>query len=295
MNKQFKNSKGRQYFEGWYLKQQNGTETVALIPAFHRNEQGEPSASLQVITDTKTYHINFPAHLFCIDPEKRMIFLGKSAFSKYGCKLDVQSAKYSITGTLRFRSVVAPSYDIMGPFRRVPFMECRHSVFSLYHRVDGQIAINDKQYVFENGSGYMEGDRGVSFPKRYLWTHCSHYGNSIMLSIAEIPLGGVRFIGCTGFLYWDGVEHRIATYCGVKLLHISNDTILLRQGKLSLKIKLLAANSQLLRAPQKGSMSRFIRESASCKVQYTCKIDGKTLFDFVSEQASYENNWRDTL
>lgn len=295
MNKQWGNSKVRQYFEGWYLKQQNEAETVALIPAFHRNAQGEASASLQVITNTETHNINFPANLFCIDPEKRMIFLGKSAFSKYGCKLDVQSPKYNITGTLRFGSVTAPSYDMMGPFRHVPFMECRHSVFSLHHRVDGQISINEKQYVFENGSGYMEGDRGASFPKRYLWTHCSHGSNSIMLSIAEIPLGGVRFIGCIGFVYWNGIEHRIATYCGVKLLHISNDTILLRQGKLFLKIQLLADNSQLLHAPQKGSMSRLIRESASCKVRYTCKIHGETLFDFVSEQASYENNWRDIL
>ena len=28
------------YFEGWYLKQQNGRDTVALIPAIHIDRRG---------------------------------------------------------------------------------------------------------------------------------------------------------------------------------------------------------------------------------------------------------------
>lgn len=279
------------YFEGWYLKQQNESETVALIPAFHADAKGS-SASLQVITNKQAYHLAFPAQEFQMNPDRSVLRLGHSVFSRQGCRLQADSPECSVQGTLHFRSQVQPSYDIMGPFCAVPLLQCRHSVFTLFHRVDGSLRINGALYSFQNASGYWEGDRGVSFPKRYVWTHCSHGGNSIMLSIADIPFLGTSFVGCIGFVYWNGIEHRIATYCGVRLLHISDDFVLLKQGGLVLKIKLLSTNSHLLRAPKNGSMSRHIRESAACRLQYTCKIDGKTLFDFVSEQASFEDNWR---
>lgn len=281
----------RRYFEGWYFKQQNDTETVALIPAFHVDDNGEASASLQVITDTQAYHIPFQAHSLRADPKKLCVRLGDCVFSEQGCKLDVKSEECDLSGTLRFGSLKSLSYDIMGPFSAMPFMECRHSVWSMFHRVDGTLAINGREYLFENSSGYLEGDRGRSFPRRYVWTQCGWDGNSIMLSVADIPFGAVHFTGCIGFILLDGKEYRIATYCGVKLISISDDTVLLRQGKLVLKIELLTSNSQLLRAPQKGNMSRLIHESASCQVRYSCSVNGKTLFDFVSKQASFENNW----
>ena len=43
--------KKKSYFEGWYFKHQGSGRTVAFIPAFHIDEKGERSASLQVITD----------------------------------------------------------------------------------------------------------------------------------------------------------------------------------------------------------------------------------------------------
>lgn len=286
--------KRRRYFEGFYLKQQNDEETVALIPAFHTNDAGVASASLQVITGSENHHLAFEAYSFFADRKRFLVRLENCIFSPYGCKLAVKSAECSLSGTLRFGSLSPPAYDIMGPFSLVPWMECRHSVFSLFHRVDGELTINDKPYVFENSSGYMEGDRGTSFPSRYIWTQCSAQENSIMLSIAEIPFGGFSFVGCVGFVYWQGKEHRIGTYCGVKLLHVSEDAVLLRQGKLLLKIKSLHVGGHLLRAPHMGNMTRTIHENVSCPVQYTCSVDGKVLFDFVSEQASFESNWRTT-
>lgn len=50
------------YFEGWYLKQQNGRDTVALIPAIHIDRRGGCSASLQVIKRRKLRRqISYPA------------------------------------------------------------------------------------------------------------------------------------------------------------------------------------------------------------------------------------------
>lgn len=282
----------RRYFEGWYFKQQNGSETVAFIPAYHVNDAGEASASLQVITDEAAHRVDFLARAFLAQRKGPIIRLGECAFSPQGCKLDVKSKEVSLSGTLRFGSFTPPACDIMGPFALMPFIECRHSVASLFHRVDGALTLNGRQYVFENGSGYVEGDRGTSFPERYIWTHCNWKNNSIMLSVADIPFGALRFVGCVGFIFLNGKERRIATYRGVKLLRIGNDAVSLRQGNLTLDIQLIQANSHPLYAPHRGEMSRTIHESPSCTVRYTCREGGDTLFDFVSDQAGFENNWR---
>lgn len=292
LNLQKSHSNG--YFEGWYFKQQNEKETVALIPAFHTDRDGNRSASLQVITNEDTFNIDFPDQT-C--EGKRMQLparLGKCLFSEQGIGIDIETPECSMFGVLWFSPITPPAYDIMGPFCCLPGMECRHSVFSLFHHVNGSLTINKKEYIFKNGSGYLEGDRGHSFPSRYLWTHCAFETNSIMFSVADIPWGPLSFTGCVGFLYYEGKEYRISTYCGARLLYVGENDILLRQGKLTLKIQLLKSSSHALRAPQDGSMSRMIHESASCKVRYTCSIGSKVYLDFISENASFESNWEKT-
>ena len=282
----------RPYFEGWYLKQQNGRETLALIPAYHVDQAGAASASLQVVADSQAYTIPFPGSAFSIDRQQRRLRLGDCLFSPAGCQVAARWEDCCLEGALRFGPLNPPAYDIMGPFCLAPFLECRHSVFSLLHGVEGCLTVNGKQFRFENGPGYWEGDRGVSFPKRYIWTQCSWGHNSIMLSVAEIPFGPFSFVGCVGFIFFNGKERRIATYRGVKLLQLQDDAVLLRQGRLVLQIQMLAAKTQLLPAPEQGRMSRAIRESLSCPVRYACRVGGIPLFDFVSEQASFENNWQ---
>lgn len=44
----------------------------------------------------------------------------------------------------------------MGPFALIPFMECRHSVWSMRHFVRGTVIINGEDYVFQNAWGYWE-------------------------------------------------------------------------------------------------------------------------------------------
>lgn len=62
-----------------------------------------------------------------------------------------QHVYISANGVLRFSALSPIQYDIMGPFRFVPFMQCRHSVYSMRHRIDGQLTVNAQQYVFNNG------------------------------------------------------------------------------------------------------------------------------------------------
>ncbi|MEA4919782.1 MAG: hypothetical protein VB078_02485 [Clostridiaceae bacterium] len=289
MNK--RQNKEKQRFEGFYFKQQNKDETVAFIAARHSGEDSRPLASLQIITDAEAFNVDFPAEQFFDDRKRLIVRLGNSIFSKNGVSLNIERPELSLYGKLSFGTLALPAYDIMGPFAAVPFMECRHSVYSLFHKVNGCVTINGREYKFLDGSGYIEGDRGTSFPKRYIWTHCCFNGNSIMMSLADIPVGPFSFIGCTGFIYLNGKERRIATYLGGGPLHIGQDCVILRQGGLMLEIRLLKENSYPLYAPKQGRMTSIIHESASCMVRYKCSEYGKVIFDFISEHASFENNW----
>lgn len=63
--------------------------------------------------------------------------------------------------------------DIMGPFRFLPGMECSHGVISMGHSLEGKLDLNGKRIDFSGGTGYVETDRGRSFPSAYLWTQCT--------------------------------------------------------------------------------------------------------------------------
>lgn len=151
----------RRYFKGYYFKCSLGDEAIAFIPALHfynwRGKGEQSDASLQIITKEHTYYIPYETGSF-----------GGSHFSKKGIYLDVDSEACSIHGKLKFGRFQKIKYDIMGPFCYVPFMQCRHRVLSMQHKVSGKIVLNGKTYCDKNGLGYLEGDSGYSFPAKYL-------------------------------------------------------------------------------------------------------------------------------
>ncbi|MEA5040520.1 MAG: hypothetical protein VB086_11890 [Clostridiaceae bacterium] len=281
----------RGFFKGWYFKAQNELQTVALIPAMHISETGERSASIQIISDHGVWNVRYPYEQFHCEGNRPRAVIGESAFSEYGLSLKIWSEEVTVWGDLEFGPLSPLRYDIMGPFCLIPHMECRHSVYSMTHRVTGRLWINGEAYMYPDGTGYIEGDRGCSFPKRYAWTQCLFQDRgpaSIALSIAEIPFGPVRFTGIIGIILWRGREYRLATYLGAKALDIGNGTLRIRQGNLSLTAKLIRAQDRLLFAPVRGSMGRRIRESMSCTAYYRLEERGCMLFELESSRASFE-------
>lgn len=176
----------------------------------------------------------------------------------------------------------------MGPFKFVPFMQCRHSVYSMKHKIKGQITVNGQRYIFNSGVGYIEGDGGSSFPNRYIWTQCCFKQGSIMLSVADIPILGFHFTGIIGVVLLNGKEYRIATYLGAKVKYVGNNTVSIKQGNYQLTATLVEKNSHPLYAPENGKMSRTIYENASCKASYRFSYKGKILSEFTSSRASFE-------
>lgn len=53
-----------------------------------------------------------------------------------------------------------------------------------------------------------------------------------MLSVADIPIAGIRFTGIIGVVLWQGKEYRIATYLGARVVKIENKMVRVKQGVL---------------------------------------------------------------
>lgn len=274
-------------FCGWYFKCQTDAHTVAVIPAMHVSG-GVRSGSIQIITDEGYWSATLPGPQVKMRSDRPCATLGDSVFYENGIFLNLHTDTLSATGKLRFDALSPLRYDIMGPFRYVPLMECRHSVFSMRHTVNGRLCINGRTYSFTDGTGYIEGDRGRSFPSQYAWTQCSFEGGSLMLSVAEIPLGGFRFTGVISVIQLGGKEYRLATYLGARVLKNSRGEIVLRQGALTLKATLLDTSAYSLAAPVDGAMARLIRENAACHARYHLSRGGRTLLSAESFRASFE-------
>ena len=215
--------------------------------------------------------------------------LGESIFREDRLRLSLRDGTVDAEGELQFEAFTPLRYDIMGPFRYVPFLECRHSVFSMRHWVSGHLRVNGADYRFENDNGYIEGDRGSSFPRQYAWTQCFlDDGGSLMLSVAEIPLGRVRFTGIIGALCLHGHEYRLATYLGARVMKCAGGELVIRQGDMTLTAALLEKNACELRAPENGAMTRLIRENAACRARYELVKGSQTLLSAEVGNAAFE-------
>ena len=274
-------------FCGWYFKCQTDTQTIALIPAVHE-KAGERSGSIQFIYGSKAWQIPFPGSVCHVCRRRPSARIGKNLFTGKGIRLDLHAKGLSLTGALRFGEPSPLRFDIMGPFAAVPFLECRHRVFSMRHTVDGWLLVNGRLCLLDGGTGYIEGDEGHSFPRQYAWTQCLFPGGSLMLAAAEIPLGPLCFTGVTGAVQTHGKEYRLATYLGAGIRLPGNREIVVRQGARTLSAALLGRPLCPLRAPSAGAMTRTIHESAACRARYRLEEKGKPLLALETSRASFE-------
>jgi len=280
------------YFEGWYLKHQsrNG-QALALIPAFHIDSSGCRSASLQVITNSGSWWLEYPQAQFQASPNRFQVRVGQSWFGCHGIKLNVDQNGLLLQGTLNYGPFTAIRSDIMGPFRLFAHMQCSHGVISMRHSLEGALNINGEIIDFSGGAGYIETDRGHSFPNAYLWTQCAgneSENSSLMLAIATVPLPVGGFTGCICAIIHQGREYRLASYRGARIEKWSPAGASIRQGNYRLTVDLIEGHGQSLRAPEKGNMERTVSESLCAVVNY-CLWKGKeVLFQHTDQYAGFE-------
>ncbi|GLC81996.1 hypothetical protein LBYZC6_41100 [Lacrimispora brassicae] len=285
------------YFEGWYFKHQNGDTVLAFIPGHSIDEKGVKHPFLQIIWNENSYSLDFAEEDYLVDRKRRRIILGNNLFSPRGLKLDIQSEDITIQGMIRYGPLSPIGYSIMGPFQLVPFMECRHEIISMAHTLRGSLKVNGRILDFNGEKGYIEGDKGRSFPRDYLWLQCNRFPEeaSVMVSIAHIPFMGHSFQGCICVIQYQGEEYRFATYLGVKVVCKRETAVILKQGPYVFKIFLTNRNrkktarfSHRLLAPDQGRMVRFIKEEHLLLARFLLYKEEELIFDLTSDYVSFE-------
>ena len=280
------------YFEGWYWKHQNPRgQSLALIPAFHIDSGGRRTTSLQVVSKEQSWWLEYSEAQLQVSRQPLHIQVGQSSFGSQGITLHIRQGDLSLRGTLHYGPFTALQSDIMGPFRFLAGMQCSHGVISMRHSLGGVLELNGERLDFTDGIGYIETDRGCSFPSAYLWTQCLWDGperGSLMLAVAAIPLPVGNFTGCICSVLTRGREYRLATYRGAKIEMWSKSGAVIRQGKYRLEAELLHERRQALRAPLEGRMERTIHESLCAEVRYRFWHGTDLLLQHTDPNASFE-------
>jgi len=278
-------------FDGYYVKVTDKNNSVAVI--FGKNKSKKTRSSfIQVITADKAYNTVFDYSEFMVTKKPFSVTIGKNRFDEKGMTLNIEEPK--IEANLTFTDFTPIRYDAMGFFRFFPFMECKHRVLCMNHEAAGSITINDEKMKFKNAKGYIEGDKGKSFPKRYFWSQCNLFAEeknlSIMASVARIPYLSLRFTGNICIIHYNGKEYRLATYRGSRAKVFTENKLVVKQGRKLLEIDVLDTekNRHDLYAPNRGKMDRFIKETVITTVRYKFTIGKKVIFDVTSDNAAYE-------
>lgn len=272
----------KNYFEGWYYRHQSLNHTLAIIPG-----RAKDGAFVQIITDKRSYNIPYPLKQYSLC--KGGLYIGNNAFTPGGININILSRELTLHGQLYYSKLTPIHGDIMGPFRFFP-MECRHGVISMRHKLSGCVELNGETLDFAEGIGYIESDRGRSFPKSYTWVHANFPRRdcSVMVSVAEIPFMGLSFKGCICVIHLEGREYRLATYNGVKILRCEHNALSLLQKRYRLDISADKKEAYALNAPQSGAMSRVIHETPSCAAHFRFIYDETVLFEGENKQTAYE-------
>ena len=294
----------RNYFEGWYFKHVSADkqQVWSFIPGISISSGGRHSF-IQVLNGmtAESQEYEYAVEDFFASGKELNVQIDKSRFSKEGIRLELQNSSQKISGDLSYShmeeypsSVSKPG--IMGWYSFVPFMECKHGVVSMYHKLSGGLHINETFVDFKGGTGYIEKDWGTSFPESWVWLHCNTFDSShtsFTFSVAKIPWLGSYFIGFISYLKledrfinlstWSNARIEKLSYSG-KVLHVR-----LSNKKYRLEIEALNKQAGLLKAPELGSMTRIIKESVDATVELKLSDpSGNILFHDKGSRAGME-------
>lgn len=292
------------YFEGWYFKHvsANREHVFSFIPGISLAKNNK-HAFIQFINGVtgETAYVNYPLSDFRYSEKDFELRIGDSCFSENGIKLRIDSAELKAAGKIEYTHLVKyPSSffspGIMGWYSFVPFMECKHGIGSVLHRLSGAVKLNASEIDFSEGTGYIEKDWGTSFPESWIWLHCNTFDEpdcSFTFSVAKIPWLGSFFIGHICFLYLNGRFYLFATYNKSEITHLRfSKNILqieLQRKNYVLQIRGIQKRSGNLKAPVIGEMNRMIKESVDSKIEVTLmNKERKTIFSTKGDHAGME-------
>ncbi|MBK9390877.1 MAG: hypothetical protein IPN68_12015 [Bacteroidetes bacterium] len=292
------------YFEGWYFKHvsKNLNNVYSFIPGISLSDN-DPHSFIQVINGItgKTCYITYPVNEFKWEKDKLFLKIGNSVFTDEFIELNIENEKINVSGRLEYRNIVKypktlSSPGIMGWYSYIPFMECKHGIVSVNHKISGTLTIDNELIDLNEGKGYIEKDWGTSFPEAWVWIQSNNFNNpdtAFTFSVAKIPWMGRHFPGFISFLYFDKRFFLFSSYNNTALNEINYDgktiSFTLKNKETTLKVTAVKNKSGELMAPVSGKMTRRIKESIDSTVILTLfNKSGNIIYSDSAQRAGLE-------
>lgn len=257
------------YFYGIYYKfQWDSGDTVAVIAS---------DKALQIMWEDQVYVSADLEKAECDFDSGRLVF-------------SVADGNFKAWADIRFLHRSPLSYDIMGPFKFAPDIVCKHKVYSMESCALGEMTIQGKSYRLSEARVYVEGDRGRSFPDRYMWVHCFLPNGSMMMAVARLTVMKKNFTGIICVVQEGGHQYRLATYLGAKPRVAGPETVIVTQRGLRLTVSVHKNRGEAFRllAPRNGKMASTIKECLSGETDIELKKGNRTIISAEAVNSSFE-------
>lgn len=280
------------YFEGWYIKTVNEELSFAVILGISLTKEGRTAFIQTNSTLCPSTYTSYEEEDIEIRRDPFRIQIGRTVLEKHQLILNLDNGLRCHLYFDKLTELKGNNYmpTIMGPFSYWKHMECIHSITSLHHFVRGKLMFGDHIYELPNAIGYMEKDRGRSFPPSYLWyqsNHCGIQDTCFFMSIARIPVGIASFQGCICILWIDGKQYRFASYLGCRIVK-RKEVYILKQYPYKLLVRFSAKDACLLKAPKLGDMNKEVMESLHGEAIVHLYKREKKLYQLHFEKGGYE-------
>jgi tocopherol cyclase len=279
------NLKSRNYFEGWYLKHVSADlkHSVSFIPGISLSK--DPHSFIQILNGLTgdSLYLRYNLKDFSFESGKFAIRIGESFFSDHFSEINILTEEINVKGKIEYtnrqpypQTFINPG--VMGWYSFVPFMECKHGVVSMSHKLSGGLKMNGHKIDFNDGKGYIEKDWGTSFPESWIWIQCNHFDRddvSFMFSVAKIPWMGKYFIGFLSFLLNGDQFCRFANYNRSRITHLEKTDNKLEidftNKNFTIHTNIRINQFSDLKAPRLGMMDRYMKESIDSDIEIVMK------------------------
>ena len=276
--------KNKNFFEGWYYKivDKRGYYKLAIIPGIsYGDKNGNHHSFIQIVngTDIKFNYLSYDINDFTFNNNPFRICINSNIFTLENMNLSINHDDLHINGNIVFKNIVKWPDNIINPgsmgfYNYLKFMECYSQVCALNGSIVGYLNINEKKVDFTGGKVYIEKNWGKSFPKSWLWIQSNSFKNrkaSITCSLGTIPFPIKDF---NGFLIGATVENEFYNFTTINRSKINiktlGDDIVLTATKKNIKLTLKTYTKPedflVLKAPIKGSMTSFVKETLNGQV-----------------------------
>ena len=117
--------------------------------------------------------------------------------------------------------------------------------------------------------------------------------SAVTLAIASIPFVLFTFTGVLCFIKIKEKEYYMCTWNNVRIKQLKKSELILKKGKYQLVLNVIDDKGFDLSAPQKGNMSRYIKENIAVKSTYKFLYNDQVILHEEDELSSLEWMWND--